>query len=145
MDWPGPGVDRAAATWADVVKTAVHPEPVRLPHEAVKAWRRRRDTASRDALWSAACLELTGNMELAQAIAAAATSCRDELCDHAGDACLWWKEWRGRRARERQQGREADAVRFELAAKMNVAKRRARGPFLCRCPECATRNRKPAA
>jgi hypothetical protein len=94
---------------------------------ALQAWRRRGDPKIRDGLSSAACWELAGNPEQAAAIAAAAVNCIDPLCDHAIDWCLWWREWRERRAQERRHGCAAEAERWERLAAQNVARRRATG------------------
>lgn len=78
---------------------------------ALDAWRRRADTARHDALWAAAAWEARGDgdaLREAQAITAAAITCQDPACTHAGAGCLRRK--RLCEDRSRQHRRTASVV-----------------------------------
>ena len=89
------------------------------PRPILRAWRTRRDTRLRDALWLAACWEVSGALaDVSQAvdILEAAEACDSPFCGHAGADCLWWADWHDRRATERMQGQDAEADAREIAA-----------------------------
>lgn len=74
---------------------------VSTPALFLAAWRRRADTATRDALWLAACFEaqaselVTGAGDArrrAVEVMQAADACANPRCSHLGGACGFWAE-----------------------------------------------------